>query len=540
LSERRQELKNKLDENRAQYSQSIQKAKELEKQLIQVGLKSDSALSKTGLTQDVTYQALLKQYNDLDSIYNQQRIRFTDDNPIVVSDKEKRDRALSALRNRAQQVLKQNVGDKDLIDGSVSVSGNSLAQVLASKLADIQSELAAGNAEYESSLKHFKQIKQDIDRLPTLQEEYGELQRQYNLKSKQFTDLNQKLEDLKLADAEQVIPWTRLDPPEKPQIPIFPNVPQQLALGGIGSLLLGVLGAVGAYKIKNNLNTRVDSPDALKAMTGMPILTLVPKVDGLEQIVMRGGAAIQTTKSKSKNYSYWNFIEAMRMLVLDIGLMSDDEHRVGKIIAMTSAVPKEGKSTISFHTSITLAELGYKVLLVDVDLHKSSISRLCRSSALFQDVDCTSDDGLSDALLKGDNWETLIKKSPTLKLDVLFSGPLSVNSIALLNSPRFKRLIDRWKQEYDYIIFDTPPIVGVSDARLIATMVDGLVYIVSLNVAQRRTIDRAIEIISSIQTPLLGLVINRVENKYSGYGENYTYYNELREQNVVANISKTT
>jgi capsular exopolysaccharide synthesis family protein len=226
----------------------------------------------------------------------------------------------------------------------------------------------------------------------------------------------------------------------------------------------------------------------------------------------------------------------MRMLVLDIGLMSDDEEQIGKVIAMTSAVSKEGKSTISFHTSITLAELGYRVLLVDVDLHKSSISKLCRNSALFQSVNCASDAGLSDAILGSDTWENLTKKSPGLKLHVLFSGLLSVNSIALLNSPRFKRLIDRWRKEYDYVIFDTPPIVGVSDTRLIAKLVDGLVYIVSLNVAKRQTIERAIEIISSIQTPVLGLVINRAENQYPVNHDYYSYKEQPLEKYAIDNI----
>jgi polysaccharide biosynthesis transport protein len=216
----------------------------------------------------------------------------------------------------------------------------------------------------------------------------------------------------------------------------------------------------------------------------------------------------------------------LRMLVLDIGLVSDAEDRSGKVLAMTSAVPKEGKSTISFHTSITLAELGYRVLLVDIDLHKSTIPKLCLNSELFKSVDCSDERGLSNVILGEARDRDVIKQSSKFNLDVLFSGPMLVNSISLINSPQFKRQIDRWRKDYDYVIFDTPPIVGVSDTRLIATLVDGLVYIVSLNVAQRQTIDRAVDIISSLQTPVLGLVINRVEQEHSGYQEHYQYYQE--------------
>jgi capsular exopolysaccharide synthesis family protein len=198
------------------------------------------------------------------------------------------------------------------------------------------------------------------------------------------------------------------------------------------------------------------------------------------------------------------------------------------VIALTSALPKEGKSTITFHTSIALAELGYRVLLVDVDLHKSTISKMCLSSELFLSEELDSLDGLSNALLESDQWQNLIKKSSKFKLDVLLSGAQSINSITLLNSPRFIRLIEEWKKEYDYVIFDTPPIVGISDTRLIATLVDGIVYVVGLNIAQRQMIDQAVDIISSIKTPVLGLAINRVDNHYSGYHQYYHYYQKPR------------
>ena len=86
------------------------------------------------------------------------------------------------------------------------------------------------------------------------------------------------------------------------------------------------------------------------------------------------------------------------------------------------------------------------------------------------------------------------------------------------------------------MIFDTPPIVGVSDTRLIAKLVDGLVYIVSLNVAKRQTIERAIEIISSIQTPVLGLVINRAENQYPVNHDYYSYKEQPLEKCAIDNI----
>jgi polysaccharide biosynthesis transport protein len=531
LAEYRQEVLKSLNENRVKYKETLKQDEQLKKQLTKVGLTANNTLSTTMLTQDTAYQDLFKKLNELELLYSQEKLRLTEDSPSLISVKEKRDEVLALLKNRAQQVLKRDVSNTDLTNGGIANFGNSLAQNLANKQADIETILAAQTAQYEGLEKVYREIETQIAQLPSLQQQYTELQRQYTMSSQELTAFLQKLQELKIADAEQVVPWTLLDPPEVPRIPIFPNVSQQLLLGALGSVALGIGAAVGLNTLRTNSNNRVDNPEILKAMTGMPILTLVPKLTDLEQLELRGGDDEQiATTSKSKNYSYWSFIESLRMLVLDIGLVNDGEERCGKVLAMTSAVPKEGKSTISFHTSITLAELGYRVLLVDADLHKSTLPKLCQNSELFKSVDCTDEMGLSNVILGDVRYRDVIKKSSKFNLDVLFSGPMLVNSISLINSPQFKRQIDRWRKDYDYVIFDTPPIVGVSDTRLIATLVDGLIYVVSMNVAQHKTIDRAVDIISSIPTPVLGLVINRVEQEHSGYREHYQYYQESNKK----------
>jgi polysaccharide biosynthesis transport protein len=526
LAEYRQATLESLNKNRSSYAQTIKQYTELKKQLNEVGLESSNTLSTTMLTQDSAYQELFKKLNELELVYSQEKLRLSVDNPIVTSIKEKRDNVLSMLKERAQQVLKRDVPESDLINGGIANFGNNLAQNLANKQADIETNLASQSAEYESLNRVSRQIDTQIVQLPKLQQQYADLQRQYTIYSQELTAFLQKLQELKIADAEQVIPWTLLDPPELPQASIFPNVGQQLSLGAIGSLFVGVLAAIGIKK----LDRRIDDPDSLKNMTGLPILAMVPRVENPASI--NHANFVQPSNDK-KRLSYYSFIEALRVLVLDIGLMSDREGKSGMAIAMTSSVSKEGKSTISFHTSIILAELGYRVLLVDVDWYKSDIAKLCQSSELFRHVDCTDRAGLSDVLLKKGKWQNLMKKSMALKLDVLFSGPLSVNSISLINSPRFKQLIEEWKQEYDYVIFDTPPILGVSDTRLISTLVDGVVCVVSLNTAHRQKIERAMEIVASIKTPLLGLVVNRVDPQYFINNDCDEYYQDPSEQSFL-------
>lgn len=528
----RQNIVAKLNESRSAYYQTQQQYQELKKQLDSVGLKSNGNLSTTMLTQDLAYQELFKQLNELELKYNQESVRFSPENPLIVSMKEKRDGVLVLLRERAQQVLKRQVADAELTQGGIANFSNNLAQNLANKQAELETRLVAVTAESQSLEAVYQQIQAQIAQLPGLQKQYTELQREYQIASQELTAFLQKVQELKIVNAEQVVPWRLLDPPEFPLFPVSPDVPRQMGLGAIGSLLAGALVSVGL----NKLDDRVDNPDTIKGMTGMPVLSLIPKVDDLDNSAsMRGGTFLQTTKGKAKDYSYWSFVEAIRTLALGIGLTSDrEDKKVGKIIAMTSSLPKEGKSTIAFHTCNTLAELGYRVLLIDADMHKSSIAQLCATSPLFNRDDCDSSDGLSDAIVGNREWKDIIKTSSQSGLDVLFSGQQTVSSIVLFNSPRLLRLMEEWRKEYDYILFDTPPIVGISDTRLLSSLVDGLVYIVSLNVAQRQIIDRGIDIISTLKTPVLGLAINRVENHHSGYNKYYQYYqssNELYEKN---------
>ena len=529
----RQGIVAKINDSRSTYYQTQQQYQELKKQLNSVGLSSDGNLSTTMLTQDGAFQELFKQLNELELKYNQESVRFSPENPLIVGLKEKRDGVLVLLRERSQQVLKRQVDDRELTKNAIPNVGNNLAQNLANKQSELETSLVAQTAQAQSLEAVYQQVQTQIAQLPGLQKQYTELQREYQITSQELTAFLQKVQELKIVNAEQVVPWRLLDPPEYPNLPLSPDVPRQMGLGAIGSLLAGILVSVGL----NKLDDRVDNPDSVKAMTGMPVLSLIPKVDDLDRSsAVRGSTFLQTAKGKNKDYSYWSFIESIRTLALGIGLTSDreDKQSGGKIIAMTSSLPKEGKSTIAFHTSNTLAELGYRVLLIDADMHKSTIAHLCANSPLFKREDCDDSDGLSDAIVGTCNWKDVIKVSPESKLHVMFSGKQTVSSIVLFNSPRLLRLMEEWRTEYDYILFDTPPIVGVSDTRLLSSLVDGLVYIVSLNVAQKQIIDRGIEIISSLRTPVLGLAINRVENHHSGYNKYYQYYHassDLYEKN---------
>lgn len=528
LAEYRQDITSKINENRVQNSQTEKQYAELKKHLNTVGLNSNGNLSTTMLTQDSAYQELFKKMNELELAYSQERVRFNDNNPAVENAKEKRDQVLKLVKNRAEQVLNRKVSDAELTNGGISNFSNSLAQNFSTKQLELETALASQAAQYQSLSKVHEQIELQIAQLPTLQKQYTELQRQYTLHSHELTAFLQKLQELKISNAEQVIPWSLLDPPDLPDSPISPDVKRQLGLGGLASLLAGTLAAVGLNKVGN----RIEDPDVIKSITGLSILAAIPSVKKFDKLAAQDMTFLQS--HNSENHAQWSFLDSIRNLALGIGLAFNHRtSQVGKVLAITSALPKEGKSTIAFHTSITLAGLGYRTLLVDADLYNSAITQLCQDSRLFELEGLNTSQGLSDVLLQNDKYETVIKKSSVPKLDILLAGSQSINSILLLNSPGFNGLIERWRNEYDYVIFDTPCLLGMSDTRLIGSLMDALIFVVSMNSAKSETIDRALDTIASISAPILGLVVNQVKSQYSDHSK---YQRNYQKNDSVSKI----
>ena len=529
LSEYRQQVIGKLNEAQVASLQAQQAQQQLSKQLGQVGLRSDNSLSTTMLTQDGVYQKLAEEINLLNIKYNQERVRLSDENPTIIDLKKKREQLQLLLRKRAQEVLKRPVSDAELASGAISnvsgKAGGSLSDNFAGEQAKLETTIASQAAQEAGLKKIYVQVEEQIAQLPILQKQYTELEREYKLQTQELTAFLQKLQELKIVNAEKIVPWTLVDPPEVPDFPISPDIPRQLALGAVASLLAGTLAAIGL----NKLDTHIDDPDVVKDLTGLPILALIPKVGdlGLQLGLQTMIHEKQPNRKKGKDYEYWSFIESIRSLALGIGFTTDQKESVaGKAVAFTSGLPKEGKSTISFNSAVHLAELGYRVLIVDGDLYKSSVRSFCSKSPIFQGVDCFAREGLTDVISGTHRWQDLIKRAPGIKLDALFSGPRVVNSIALLNSPRLERLMDEWRKEYDYIVLDVPPILGVSDTRLLTTVADGLVFVVGLDVAQRQSVNRAINLLSSLETPILGMAVNQVAARHTGYHSYYEYYSK--------------
>lgn len=185
-------------------------------------------------------------------------------------------------------------------------------------------------------------------------------------------------------------------------------------------------------------------------------------------------------------------------------------------ICVTSGLPNEGKSITALNLAITLAEAGQRVILVDGDLRRPVLARLLLESG---------DPGLSNILAGMCTEEEAIHKDRYPNLDVILSGAIPPNPSELLSSPRMQALMDSLSARYDYIVVDTPPVNVVTDTCVLASMLDGVVFVVRQNKSERESVERAVDQLKMAGAKLLGFVLNGIplDNKKHKKGNRYYY-----------------
>jgi capsular exopolysaccharide synthesis family protein len=187
----------------------------------------------------------------------------------------------------------------------------------------------------------------------------------------------------------------------------------------------------------------------------------------------------------------------------------DDELRT---IMLTSSGPGEGKSTSAANLAVVFAQLGKKVLLVDADLRKPTAHRTFGVNNLF---------GFTSVLTKQATLEKTVLDTEEKDLYLLTSGPVPPNPAELLSSKSMEQFIEEAKQLFDYVIFDTPPLLAVADPQIIANKVDGAIFVVSSGKTEIEPAKKAKELLENAQSKLLGVVLNNKEMKNNDY---YYYY----------------
>jgi capsular exopolysaccharide synthesis family protein len=281
---------------------------------------------------------------------------------------------------------------------------------------------------------------------------------------------------------------------------VRPNKVLNISLGVIVGLAVGI----GLAFFIEYLDTSVKTIDDVERALQAPVLGVIPQNVG--SLIDEGPDSPHA--------------EAYRVLRTNI-LFSQKDPKLNTI-TVVSAGAGEGKSTTIFNLATVFAQNGQRVLIVDSDLRRPSIHKLFRVSNSI---------GLTNYLLKQNSLEEVIQTTPLPTLDFLPSGKLPSSSLGILSSTQMKELIRDLKRRYDYVFFDSPPIMGVSDASVLASEVDIVMQVIQYRRYPQPMTIRAKQMIEKVGGNLLGIVLNNInmssdENYYYYSGYYYDYYSK--------------
>lgn len=182
---------------------------------------------------------------------------------------------------------------------------------------------------------------------------------------------------------------------------------------------------------------------------------------------------------------------------------------------VTSAGPREGKSSTVANLAVSIAQAGKSVLVVDADLRNPTQHKL---------FGLDNRQGLSVALLQDQDYQTYFKETAVPGVMVLTGGPIPPNPAELVGSKRMKRLIKEASVQFDIVLIDTPPVVAVTDAAIIAQDVDGVILVLASGEVNKEYAQRAKELLDKVGAKILGAVLNKVDMKTSEYYYYYYYH----------------
>ncbi|MDB9466998.1 polysaccharide biosynthesis tyrosine autokinase [Dolichospermum circinale CS-1225] len=452
------------------------------------------------------YQTLIGQQRQLDTQISGELTRFQPDNPVIRTLQEKRANLLPIIEAEAARTINIRISEvTDLI-----------------KKIEVDSEYLT---------KAEKQIQIKLDQLPVLSRQYTEILRNLQIANESLNRFLAAREQLQIEIAQTELPWELIQAAIQPSYPISPDIPRNLILGFVASSLL----AIGAAVLREQTDNTYHGVENVQDKIGLPLLGSLPFNKNLvrnpslnltnigkdqepevvvDPLVASDEPSSTSAGRRSRSSYYYgqgSFWESLQVLYNNIQLLNSD--RPIKSLVISSALPGDGKSTVAFSLAKTAAIMGKKVLLVDCDLRKSKIHKLSQLNNLW---------GISSLISSDIDVNQVIQEMPQLNgLSVITAGPVPPDPARLLSSDKMSQMMDYFSENFDLVIYDTPPLSGLVDARLVAVHTDGVVLVIRIDKTDKSAVKQLIDTLKASPINLLGVVVNG--EKFRGFGYNYNY-----------------
>lgn len=388
-------------------------------------------------------------------------------------------------------------------------------------ISSIETEYKVAEAREETLREALDQQKQEAMDLNRKAIQYGVLKREVETNRIMYNTLLTRMKETSLTGGLKTSNIRILDPVEVPRLPVKPNKKLNIMLALIVGLTLGA----GITFFLEYLDDTIRTPDDLEHNLPIPLLGAI----GAAETGKKGEEGLVELFAFNSPRS--SMAECIRSIRTNVVFSSSNVPK--KALMITSAGPKEGKTIIAANLAVTMAQAGKNTLVVDADMRRPRLNKLFG-------VERTP--GLSNLLVEDIDLKSVIKSTNVPNLSILCCGHVPPNPSELLGTDAMEILCNKMKDMFDYVIFDSPPAMSVTDAIVLARLCDGVILIVKSGFTKRDPVMRTISQLSDAKSKLLGAVLNNVDfvrdRYYYQYYYHYGYSGNEKKKRRVRNIDE--
>ena len=475
----------------------------------QLGMSWQEASAVSALRQSPGVQKALTQLQNVNVQLAQKRNFLSDNAPQIISLKEEQ-ADLTAL---LQQQIANTLGpqQQNLASSINILSLGNLKQAQLAEFANLGLRKEGLEQRLASLQNAYETYQQRTNLSPQLQEQQRELERKVEAATATYKTLLDKKNQTGIIGDRDVDRVRVVAAAAVQEDPVNTSSKMIVAAGAMMGVLFGV--AI-AFLLDLRDNT-IKNTREVEDLFAYPLHGVVPDLNligNTKQLQLTGSGA-KLPEGEVSEVSMMPLKEAYQNIQVNLKLLDADVRK--KVIAVTSSVPQEGKSSVSANLGVARAQCGQRILLIDADMRRPTQHHIWEISNQL---------GLSDVLTDEATWKESVQNVMP-NLDVLTSGPIPDHPISLLDSMAFQTLIESISEHYDQVIFDTPPITGIADTKIIGKSVDGFLFVVRPGVADYNSAAAAKKMLENTGQKVLGVVVNGVDmNREPYYYNNYSSY----------------
>ncbi|MGG6294354.1 GumC family protein [Leptolyngbya sp. AN02str] len=469
----------------------------------QLQLNPSEAIAVSSLSQDPRYQQLLNSMNEIESQIAVEAVRFTAESPTMQRLEQRRANLNDLIIQRAQQIL----------GGSATVSSNSqistvqdsVRQGMIQQLVDAANKMEVLEVRNRILSQNRDIVERQIQQYPMISRRYNELQRQLGIATRTLDQLLSQRESLRVAAAQNQVPWELVSEPRIPRDPAGNPIPdpvssrKKLMVGVMAGVMMGAGAAILLEKLQDIFHEANDVKDLIPA----PMLGSIPRyLSGDPSVGFLMGTQANA-KGAELDPEAFGFQDAFNSLYANLRFLVQSASVRSLVIC--SPLADDGKTTVALNLAETAAGTGQRVLLVDANF---------RTPELHTKLGLKNISGFADLLQKTAPLSNLVQSvAGAENLHILTAGHVKPGTTRLLASPYLRRTMESMQEAYDLVIYDSPSLQSAIDANFLAAATDGILMVVALRQTSRAKTKQSLKKLEEYNISIVGSIANQVKTK---------------------------